>query len=99
MKGSFGIAVFSLFLISCDSGSTTTEKKLDSLGAKIETRVENLGNKIDKELDSFGKNVETTAGKVWDSTKAGAKDLKNQVGSKLQRTKDSIKLNDSINNN
>lgn len=97
MKRFFGIAVLLPFLISCDSRSTSTENTLDSVGATIETKVEKLGNKIDKELDTFGKNVGVTAGKVWDSTKAGAKDLKNKIGIKLERTKDSIQINDSIN--
>ncbi len=96
MKKLFGIAVFSFFLISCDSSSTSTEKELDSLGGRIENKVDNLGNKIDKELDTFSKKVENTAGKVWDSTKAGAKDLKNRIEDKLERTKDSIKRKDSI---
>ncbi len=96
MRKLFGIAIILVFLISCDNNSNSTEKELDSLGSTIENKVDKLGNKIDKELDTFSKKVENTAGKVWDSTKAGAKDLKNRIEDKLERTKDSIKRKDSI---
>ncbi len=96
MRKLLGISIFSLFLISCDNSSTSTEKELDSLGGKIENKVDKLGNKIDNELDTFSKKVENTAGKVWDSTKAGAKDLKKRIEDRMERNKDSIRGNDSL---
>ncbi len=90
------IGILSFFIISCDNNSFSTDKKLDSLDDKIENEIDTLSNKIDDELDTLSNKIENTAGKVWDSTKAGAKDLKNRIKDKLERNRDSIKRNDSI---
>ena len=47
-------------------------------------------------IDSLGEKVEKDAKKAWDSTKAGARDLKNKVEQKLENIKDSVRIkNDS----
>ncbi|HVE60753.1 MAG TPA: hypothetical protein VNA26_02975 [Chitinophagaceae bacterium] len=94
MKKVITVGVFSFFLFSCDNTSTTaTEQTLDSVGVKIRNKADTLGDKI-----------ENTAEKIWDSTKAGAKELKeeakelkNKIGDKLERNRDSIRKRDSIN--
>ncbi|MFN2438309.1 MAG: hypothetical protein ABR503_03850 [Chitinophagaceae bacterium] len=94
MKKVIAVGVFSFFLFSCDNNSTTTtEHTLDSLGVKI-------GN----EADTLGDKIENTDEKIWDSTKAGAKELKeeakelkNKIGDKLERNRDSIRKKDSVN--
>ena len=90
------IGILSFFIISCDNNSSSTDKKLDSLDDKIENEIDTLSNKVDNELDTLSNKIENTAGKVWDSTKAGAKDLKNRIENKLDRKKDSTKRNDSL---
>ena len=44
---------------------------------------ENGGSTEDK-LDSLGKKIDTTAERIWDSTKEKAKDIKNEVEERLE---------------
>ena len=50
------------------------------------------GNTIEGKLDSLGDRIDTTAEKIWDSTKAKAKDIKEDVEERLEdNDKDSTK--------
>jgi ElaB/YqjD/DUF883 family membrane-anchored ribosome-binding protein len=40
-------------------------------------------------IDSLGEKIESGAKKAWDSTKAGAKEIKEKVENKLDKLKDS----------
>ena len=52
----------------------------------------NNSGKIESKVDSLSKKIDTTAGKVWDSTKAGFKKIVDKVEDKLDK-KDSTGKN------
>ena len=45
----------------------------------------NNSGKIESKVDSLSKKIDTTAEKVWDSTKAGFKRIKEKVEDKLDQ--------------
>ncbi len=49
----------------------------------------------EQKLENLGDKVDSTAGKVWDSTKAGAERLKNNVEARIDG-KDSTDKKDSL---
>ena len=55
----------------------------------------NNSSKIEAKADSLSNKIETTAGKVWDSTKAGFKKLKEKVDDKLDKLEDKLDKKDS----
>jgi hypothetical protein len=52
------------------------------------------GDATDRKLDSLERRIDTTAEKVWDSTKARAKDLKERIEEKLEN-RDSVPRTDT----
>lgn len=42
------------------------------------------GSSSDHQLDSIGQKLDSSAGRVWDSTKAKARDLKERIEDKLE---------------
>jgi hypothetical protein len=52
------------------------------------------GDATDRKLDSLEHRIDTTAEKVWDSTKARAKDLKERIEEKLEN-RDSVPRTDT----
>lgn len=52
----------------------------------------NNSGKIESQIDSLSKKIDTTAEKVWDSTKAGFNKIKDKVEDKLDQ-KDSADKN------
>ena len=53
------------------------------------------GDSTERKLDSLERRIDTTAEKVWDSTKARAKDLKEQIEEKLEQ-RDSVHRTDTV---
>ena len=53
----------------------------------------NNSGKIESKVDSLSKKIDTTAEKVWDSTKAGFKRIKDKVEDKLENNDSSGKNN------
>lgn len=45
----------------------------------------NEGDSTERKMDSLEQRIDTTAEKVWDSTKAKAKDLKERIEQKIER--------------
>lgn len=45
----------------------------------------NEGDSTERKMDSLEQRIDTTAEKVWDSTKAKAKDLKERIEEKIER--------------
>ena len=54
----------------------------------------NNGSSTENKLDSIGQKLDSSAGRVWDSTKAKAKDLKERIENKLEQ-KDSAQKADT----
>lgn len=54
----------------------------------------NEGGITEQKLDSLEERIDTTADKVWDSTKAKAKELKERIEQKLEN-RDSLKRKDT----
>lgn len=52
------------------------------------------GSSTERKLDSLEERIDTTADKVWDSTKAKAKELKERIEQKLEN-RDSLKREDT----
>lgn len=55
----------------------------------------NEGDTTERKLDSLENRIDTTAEKVWDSTKAKAKDLKERIEQKIEN-RDAEERNDSL---
>ncbi|HEY1112840.1 MAG TPA: hypothetical protein VGE66_04745 [Chitinophagaceae bacterium] len=55
----------------------------------------NEGDSTERKLDSLETRIDTTAEKVWDSTKAKAKELKERIEQRIER-RDSVDRNDSL---
>ena len=53
----------------------------------------NNSGKIESKVDSLSKKIDTTAEKVWDSTKAGFKRIKDKVEDKLEQKDSTDKKN------
>lgn len=53
------------------------------------------GDSTERKLDSLERRIDTTAEKVWDSTKARAKDLKEQIEEKFEE-RDSVNRTDTV---
>ena len=53
----------------------------------------NNSGKIESKVDSLSKKIDTTAGKVWDSTKAGFNRIKEKVEDKLDQKDSAGKKN------
>ena len=53
----------------------------------------NNSGKIESKVDSLSKKIDTTAEKVWDSTKAGFKRIKEKVEDKLDQKDSTGKKN------
>lgn len=53
------------------------------------------GDPVESKLDSLENHFDTTAEKIWDSTKAKAKDLKEKLEEKWEQSKDSIEARKS----
>jgi hypothetical protein len=53
------------------------------------------GDSTERKLDSLERRIDTTAEKVWDSTKARAKDLKEQIEEKFEE-RDSANRTDTV---
>lgn len=56
------------------------------------------GDSTERKLDSLERRIDTTAEKVWDSTKSKAKELKERIENRLER-RDSVKNDDTIGRN
>lgn len=55
----------------------------------------NEGDATERKLDSLENRIDTTAEKVWDSTKAKAKELKERIEQKIEN-RDAEERNDSL---
>jgi hypothetical protein len=53
-------------------------------GALLLVACNNEGDSTERKLDSLETRIDTTAEKVWDSTKAKAKDLKERIEKKIE---------------
>ena len=53
----------------------------------------NNSGKIESKVDSLIKKIDSTAGKVWDSTKAGFKRIQDKVENKLDKKDSTDKKN------
>lgn len=74
MKKLIVFLILSAGIMACDNEDrNTVEDKLDSFGEK---------------LDSLGERIDTTAEKIWDTTKAKAKDLKEEVKEEWKERKE-----------
>ena len=52
--------------------------------ALLLTACNNEGDSTERKLDSLETRIDTTAEKVWDSTKARAKDLKERIEQRIE---------------
>ena len=59
------------------------------------TACNNEGDTTERKLDSLETRIDTTAEKVWDSTKAKAKDLKERIEQKIEN-REAEDRNDSL---
>lgn len=59
------------------------------------TACNNEGDSAERKLDSLETRIDTTAEKVWDSTKAKAKDLKERIEQKIEN-RDADERSDSL---
>lgn len=64
-------------------------------GALLLAACNNEGDSTERKLDSLETRIDTTAEKVWDSTKAKAKDLKERIEEKIEN-RDRDERNDSL---
>lgn len=64
-------------------------------GAFLLAACNNEGDSTERKLDSLETRIDTTAEKVWDSTKAKAKDLKERIEEKIEN-RDRDERNDSL---
>lgn len=53
------------------------------------------GDSTERKLDSLERRIDTTAEKVWDSTKAKAKDLKERIEEKFEE-RDTVHRADTV---
>jgi RNase adaptor protein for sRNA GlmZ degradation len=65
------------------------------LGSLLLTACNNEGDSAERKLDSLETRIDTTAEKVWDSTKAKAKDLKERIEQKIEN-RDADERSDSL---
>jgi hypothetical protein len=63
--------------------------------ALVMTACNNDGGSTEEKLDSLGNKIDTTAEKVWDSTKETYKDVREEVKDRLDR--DSAERKDTVN--
>ena len=63
--------------------------------ALLFTACNNEGDTTERKLDSLETRIDTTAEKVWDSTKAKAKDLKERIEQKIEN-READDRNDSL---
>lgn len=63
--------------------------------ALLFTACNNEGDTTERKLDSLETRIDTTAEKVWDSTKAKAKDLKERIEQKIEN-READDRNDSM---